>query len=144
MQIPIVTKEVFDGFDDEHIEFYLNGPCFNDCLQFAVYKVIRAALDDNDTGDLGLPELVIDYLRTNHPEQLKRLWDGESQPDFDLIMQWLQEDEERDDELCVHVVRQVYATPFHYDGLIDFATKHPQAVICKSRDEWDALQEQTA
>ena len=144
MQIPIVTKEVFDGFDNEHIGFYLNGPVFDNMIQFAVYKVIRGALNENDTGDIGFPELVLDYLRTNHPEQLKRLWDGESDPDFDAIMQWLQEDEERDDELCVHVVRQVYETPFHYDGLIEFATQYPQAVICKSRDAWDALQEQAA
>lgn len=139
MQIPIVTKEAFKDFTDEDIDFYLNGPCFEDELRFAVYKTIREALDDNDTGDLGFPEIFISYLQENHKEQLDLMWDRQSRPDYQKMLDWLQEDEERDDALCVFTVKQVYKRQFYYDGLMRYVAERPDVVVCNTKDEWLTL-----
>jgi len=138
MKIPIVTQELFETFTDEDIDDYLKGPSWGE-LTFAVYKTIRASLDENDPGDLGFPEIFLGYLRENHEEQLDEMWDGESEPDYQRMLAWLQEDEERDDALSRYAVKQVYDGGFHYQGLLRFIKEQPDIVVCQSWDEWNAI-----
>ena len=83
-------------------------------------------------------------VQENHKEQLDLMWDRQSKPDYQKMLDWLQEDEERDDALCVFAVKQVYERGFLYNGLMHYAEEQPNVVICKSHEEWLALIDQAA
>ena len=140
MKIPIVTQEVFHSFSDEEVDEFVSGPCLNGNLESEVYNTICDALDENDPGDLGFPEVVVGFMQAHAPEKLKEFWPKDCKPDHDGMLEWIEFNDA--DALMVFTAKYVYGCSFHYEGLKRFIEDKSDVVLCSSKAKWQLLHNQ--
>ena len=119
-EVKVRTDSEFHSLsDDEKISYVFNDLWPDDLGRTWIEKV----LSDNDTGDLGLPEIWDEYVSEYYPEEYEEIADEEPEDKYkksDLIFEFIEELEDEDyGKALLFLVNKIYDRSLFYGWLID-------------------------